>query len=803
MNDQTLFSFSEKTNGHDKGQVNLYSPTLIPKASGFLWNAQMMLQVNCRGFVTAQFMQPEASKYSRGPALEANTFMQPEQGHYAHHPGRFFYVRDEDNGSFFSVPYEPVRQSPDKFCFTVGPSEVCWQIEHAGLAITLTLTLAKDHALEMWSLRLTNISERPRNISIYPYFTIGYMSWMNQSATFNDPLNALIADSITPYQKVEDYFKNQQLKDQTFLLSDQKPDAWCANQANFEGEGGLHNPDALAQPLLDETMASYETPVAAMQFQSSLQDRQSTEHRFLFGPAKDSNEIKNIREQYFSTPQSFTKASNDYQEYIQQGQGCLHIETPDKHFNQFVNHWLPRQMFYHGDVNRLSTDPQTRNLLQDNMGMSYIKPASARQAFITALSQQQCDGSMPDGILLHANATLKYINQVPHTDHCIWLPICLLAYLEETNDIELLNEPLPFADDSNRCTVFEHIERAMEWLLQARDQRGLSLIGQGDWCDPMNMAGYKGSGTSTWLSLATAYALQQWINICHWANNTRKVDYFRQAAEAINSVVNQYCWDGRWYNRGFTDEGIAFGVQSDKEGRIYLNPQSWALLSGAAKNEKAKTLISEVEKQLDTPFGVMMLAPSYTGMRDDIGRITQKYPGTAENGSIYNHAAAFYAYSLYQQQEPEKAFDVLNKMLPTHQDAIQRGQLPVFIPNYYRGAYHQNPNKAGLSSHLFNTGTIAWFYRCLIDGLLGLKGNHGALTIQPQLPKHWHSIKVCRRFAGATFNITMTQTRINSVNVTMDGELMPNARIDHIKAGHHYEVQVFVPKTNDSSNIAA
>jgi hypothetical protein len=163
-------------------------------------------------------------------------------------------------------------------------------------------------------------------------------------------------------------------------------------------------------------------------------------------------------------------------------------------------------VFYHGDVNRLSTDPQTRNYLQDNMGMSFIKPSVMRKAFLHALSQQEASGAMPDGILLAEGAELKYINQVPHTDHCVWLPVALKVYLDETGDYDILNEDVIGAESGVALTVSERVSSAMDWLLQARDKRGLSYIAQGDWCDPMNMVGYKGRGVSGWLTVATAYA---------------------------------------------------------------------------------------------------------------------------------------------------------------------------------------------------------------------------------------------------------------------------------------------------------
>ncbi|MEL7375732.1 MAG: NdvB protein, partial [Bacteroidota bacterium] len=158
----------------------------------------------------------------------------------------------------------------------------------------------------------------------------------------------------------------------------------------------------------------------------------------------------------------------------------------------------------------------------------------------------------------------------------------------------------------------------------------------------------------------------------------------------------------------------------------------------------------------------------------------QKHPGSAENGSVYNHAAAFYIYALYKIGQPDKAFDLLRKMVPGPDlsDYLQRGQLPVYIPNYYRGAFRQFPDRAGRSSQLFNTGTVHWFYRCLIDGLIGLQGCPEGLKIAPQIPSSWKNMKVTRQFRGAEIqmqvlrNHNLTQTRISIDGQALAGNVL-------------------------------
>ncbi|OCL06368.1 glycoside hydrolase family 94 protein [Glonium stellatum] len=778
----------------DGDRYELTTPTAMPNAGGFLWNQKMMIQVNCRGYATAQFMQPEPAKYAHAPNLEAKTFMQPEQNYYAHHPGRFVYIKDEETAQLFSAPYEPVRIRVDRFVFSVGKSDIAWTVEHLGIRVEMTLGLPTHDVTELWTIKVTNLSGRPRKISIYPYFSIGCMSWMNQSAEYRLDLGGVVASSVTPYQKAADYFKNKFLKDKTYFLCETPPNSWETMQQAFEGEGGLHAPSALMEPNLAGGDARYENPAAAVQYRVALEADEQREYRFLFGPALDEAEIIAMRDKYLSKD-GFAQATRDYAWYIEQGRGCLHIETPDKDLDNFVNNWLPRQGYYHGDVNRLTTDPQTRNYLQDNMGMSFIKSEVARKAFLTALAQQEASGAMPDGILLTEGAELKYINQVPHTDHCVWLPVALEVYLAETADYDLLQERIRSVNGDN-YTAFERFCRAMDWLLSERDERGLSYIAQGDWCDPMNMVGHKGKGVSGWLTVATGYALNLWAAVCEQQGKPDVAARYRAGAQEVNAAANTHLWDGDWYARGITDDGVIFGTKKDREGRIWLNPQAWSILGGAANAEQRAKMLVQVDEQLSTPYGVVMFAPPYSGMREDVGRVTQKYPGSGENGAVYNHAGVFYIYSLYTIGESDHAYKLLRQMLPgpSKADYLQRGQLPVYIPNYYRGAYYQYPRTAGRSSQLFNTGSVSWVYRCFIEGLCGLRGDATGLRIQPQLPSAWDGIKVTRLFRGAKFVLDIRRTDVKEVKVVHAGQPLPEAHITGIQKGATYQLTVFVPQ---------
>lgn len=765
----------------------------MPRAGSFLWNPSMLLQVNCRGFAIAQHLQPDASKYSHAPVLEQQTFMQPELPLYAHHPGRFVYVRDEDSGDLFSLPHEPVRRAGESFVFSVGQSDIEWRIRQCGLESRFGVSIPADAVVEIWTLEIANPGDRVRRLNVCTCFTIGYMSWMNQSAQYRADLGGIVATSVTPYQKLEDYARVRNLKDRTFLLHDTRPDAWEASRDAFEGEGGLPDPDALRTGSLGNGDALYETPVGALQYRVTLAPGESARYRFLFGPARDAEAIAELRRRFLA-PAADAACRDACGAFLARGNGCLRIATPEPWLDRFVNHWLDRQVYYHGSTNRFTADPQTRNFLQDAMGMVYIDPAAARASLSTALARQAPDGGMPEGIVLADDAELKYINRIPHTDHCVWLPICLAAYLDETADHSLLEDSIAAGDETR--TVFERVTAAMRWLIRNRDSRNLSLIAQGDWCDPMNMVGSGGRGVSGWLSIATVYALRLWAGICVTVGRDGAALEMEEAAASTEAAVQELLWDGDWFARGISDGGSVFGSHRDDEGSIYLNPQSWAILAGIATPTQRRRMIAAIRDRLDTPCGAMVLAPAYTAMHEHIGRLTQKSPGVAENGSVYNHAATFYLYALLQLGEADLAFEQLTRMIPgpDEDDLLQRGQLPAFVPNYYRGAARQFPRTAGRSSQLFNTGAASWLYRCIVEGVFGLRGTPEGLAVTPRLPAHWHEASAQRRFRGAQFEVRYRRdAKANAITLTVDGQSLPGNVVTGFETGESRVVDVSLP----------
>jgi len=533
-----------------------------------------------------------------------------------------------------------------------------------------------------------------------------------------------------------------------------------------------------------------------MQFSLTLKPGQTAAVRFLFGPARDRAQIRRLRLRYLR-PGGFDRAWRAVETFRKAHEPAVQIETPDRDLNAFVNDWLPKQTLYCGYNQRMSLVPCIRNCLQDAMGLVFNAPERARELFLKAFAEQDADGGLWMSVML-APLPLGRGFAARHRDKNVWSAFALQYYLLETGDFGLLGEKVPFKDKpSRRATVFDHVCLGLDWLLRDRTRRGLNLLGEGDWCDPLNMAGIRMKGESVWLSQALVHALDVWADVAERLMGKRALAArYRREGEKLRRAINRHAWDGAWYAAGFTDDGKPFGVRADHEGKVWLNAQSWALIGGIATGRRADCVRRSVARWVSTPAGPAVIGPAYTSMREDIGRVTIKVPGTNENGAVYCHAASFLAYAHYLTRRPDDAYAALRVLLPGgrgNPNSVQRaGQLPLYIPNMFRG-----PGAgwtAGQSSHYPGTGTAAWFYRLVVGHLLGVRAEPDALRIDPQLPHQWRRARVWRRFRGAEYDISIRRSRdCRATRVWLDGRILTGNAVPVQPAGSRHRVDVLIP----------
>ena len=764
---------NESTSFIDGGRrYQLGDPELLPCADADLWNEKLHLKIDHTGRAQGSYLQPNATPYA---GVE-----------------RAVYVKDREGNDLWSAPFGPMHERLDRFRFVAGTHEISWLAERGGVRVELSVRVPVDDALELWEVCVTNASETVRELSVYPLFATGFLGLLDHRSFYDELLCGLVHDYFPYYVRINDYYSIRKRKNLTYCIADRAPLAWEGSRANFGGFKGLARPSQLDAVRLSCGQAVYEDAISAFQYDLALEAGASETFRFILGPASDREEAASMRAKYLSA-EGFAAVAEAWKKVDAACPPALEIATPEQDFDAFMNYWQPNRALMIGRTLRFNPSPQGRNAIQDAMAAALIDPATARKWFLKVWAHQQEDGFLPHGMPMVEGAEIMPITTIPHKDTNVWGPDALDFYLRETGDWSLLDEAVPFAGSDKAATVFGHVCAGLDWLLRDRTARGLSRIGQGDWNDPLNMAGPEEKGESVWLTEALAYALDIWAGICERHGDAGDAARYRKEAEACRDALRVHAWDGQWYCRAFTDAGRKLGGADSEAGRIFLNAQSWAILSGGADGAQIDAMIDAVNEQLWTPAGPMSLAPAFDGMVEDVGKLTLKTPGTGENGSVYCHAVTFWAYALYRAGRTAEAWRALRVLLPRDEpEALARsGQLPIYIPNFYRGT--GCGASAGRSSRAPNTGTSAWYYRTVIDGVFGLRAGFDGLEVAPNLPDNWSEARAIRRFRGATYTVTYRRdASVKSRRVLVDGEAVTGP-IPLRQAGSTVAIEVILP----------
>lgn len=708
-----------------------------------------------------------------------------------------FYIKNKTNNKLYSLPFRPVEKKYDNYSVDFGIYDITWSACIFNTEFTLRLFLPKDDALMLWTLSAKNNSSRKSEFSIFTYFPFNMGNTLGITSGFEKNCNSLYSYGFPYYVKVDDYYKLKEKKKYAFLACDKKPEYYETSIEHFNKGFTERNPKALQKEHLENGKACGNTSAAGiMQFDISLAKGKSAQLNFINGAASDTGEIAHYHKKYLKNSgikKEYAKTAKEWDTLLKE----IKITTPDSDFNSFVNNWLVKQIYFNGKLNRMSRQACVRNFIQDSMGVVYFYPEIPRNNYLKVMEAEDLSGSMMHGIALYKGVELTGINTIHHRDMPVWWPIALLHYIQETGDTKILNETGAYRDDKNTIeTLYKHVCRGLDYLLKDRSERGLSFIGEGDWNDPLNMAGHKGKGESVWLTQALAYALDVWAQASDILNDNSTAGRYRGSAQKLRDIINQFAWDGKWYLRGTNDNGIPFGSSENKEGKIFINSQSWSIICGAAQEKKCEQqVIESMEKFLFTECGLpVTVSPPFTYMHEDIGKLTLKTPGTSENGSMYSHACMFYAYSLYKIGKNDKAWKVLRNLLTgSDENPIEKsGQLPLYIPNFYTGPFE--PRLVGKSSHNAGTGTVAWYLCAIITELFGLKPELNGFKIEPKLPTAWQNAEIDKKFRGARFLINIRKVKdIEKIRVRLNNKNIPNTFIPLMPKGSFNKVIVEIP----------
>ncbi len=682
-------------------------------------------------------------------------------------PGRYIIVKDTETGKYWSLSWAPtIELKYDNYECRHGQGYTKISTEMNEIKAELTYFVPQDVNAEIWRVKLKNLSNKKRELEIYSFTELMMGNALNDiinqpndkhftDVKFDKEHDTIIATRRywVLNKKVSVAQPNIDWKYRVYFTNTSPVSGFDGSLDKFIGKWRSEsNPESIETGKMKNTEITAGDPIAALQSKIELEGGSEIDFASILAvvPKEETTpfdflnweKIKDIK----TIDNKFENLKNYWNLYLDN----VKVETPDEKVNAMLNVWNQYQCavtfdmarnagYYHGG---LLFGTGMRDQFQDIIGTVITNPKRVRERLLNALRFQFNDGSTLHNFFKMTDSG----ERTNHSDTPLWIPFGLVEYLNETADFSILNEKVSFYDEGEG-TVYDHMVKSLDFAISATTERGMPKIMNGDWNDTLDHIGPKGKGETVWGAFFLAYVLKKTFELLEYKNDSETLKRWKSFYEKIKALTNEYCWDGDWYLRAFRDNGVPVGSHNHKQGKIFLNAQSWSVISGLAPKDRADKALSSCKQYLATPYGMQICHPPFTEVEDNIGLISRCVPGKKENGSVFNHASAWYVLAAILNGDIDTAFDIYSKMLPLNSSSdIDKYEIePYVFAEYITSPDHLTENQA---SHSWLTGSAVWMYRIALDYILGFKTSLKGITISPNIPSYWKSFKAERTFRG-------------------------------------------------------
>jgi cellobiose phosphorylase len=551
-------------------------------------------------------------------------------------------------------------------------------------------------------------------------------------------------------------------------------------------------PKAMTDKFLSGRTGRFTDPIAALQVGVELPPKASKSVVFILGIAEDGKEDTSELIHRYNTVEKSEKALQDAKDFWSCFIDSEKVETPDEAFNFMTNYWLKYQaiscrLWGKSAFYQVSAGYGFRDQLQDSQIFLVSETDLAKKQLLLHATHQFIEGDV-----LHWWFSIR--GGGPRTncsDDLLWLPFILDSYLNETADFAILDEEVPYLNGPAE-PLYMHCKRAIERSFSRFSPRGIPLMGDHDWNDGLSAIGTLLKGESFWVAEFLYMILGNFIPLAEKRNDHAFARRCQVVRHSLKNALNLHGWDGEWFLQATTDEGLLLGSKENDEGKIFLMPNIWAVISGVADEEKAHLAMDSVTKYLLKDYGTLLNYPAFTRPRPDIGYVTRYAPGLRENGGVYTHAAtwAVWAYTLVGQ--PELAFETYQRICPPNRSSdidIYKVE-PYVTPGNVDGPRSEFYGRGGWTWY---TGSAQWLHRVATHWILGIRPQKEGLLVDPSIPSSWTGFGVTRKFRNAIYQINVRNPKhVNKgiQSMTVDGKKVEGNLIPIFDDGEIHQVEV-------------
>jgi cellobiose phosphorylase len=723
--------------------------------------------------------------------------------------GEAFYIRDEETGRYWSPTPLPAR-GPMPYTTRHGFGYSVFEYTEDGISSEMRVYVAIDAPIKFISLKVRNRSGRPRRVSLTGYFDIV----MGTHAADNRPHIVTEVDPKTGAMLARNPYNSEFAERITFMDTSEAQRTVTGNRTEFIGRNGrLQNPACMGRTRLSGQTGAGFDPCMAMQVMVELADGQEREIIFTFGSGRNLEDARTLVTRFRGTGAA-QAAMEAVWGYWNRTLGAVYVQTPDPSVNFLANGWLLYQviacrMWARSGFYQSGGAFGFRDQLQDAMALVHAEPAILREQLLRSAAHQFREGDVQHW--WHPPSGRGVRTRI--SDDYLWLPYAVCRYVDMLGDTGVLDEQIRFIDgrlvqsheesyydlpgrSEESATLYEHCVRAIRNGLRF-GERGLPLMGCGDWNDGMNLVGEQGRGESVWLAFFLYDVLIQFAALAQRRSDTAFAEICTTQAEQLRKNIELHAWDGEWYRRAYFDDGQPLGASTSPECKIDSLPQSWSVLSRAGDpGRSAQAMNSMVEhlvrrhpgliQLFDPPFDTSALNPGY---------IKGYVPGVRENGGQYTHAAVWAVMAAAASGDAQRAWDLFDLINPVrHGDSESAIAVYKVEPYVVAADVYTNPQHIGRGGWTWYTGSAGWMYRLITESLLGLRRDVDRLHIKPVFPDTWDAFDVHYRYRETFFHIHIRKAGgdVGSTRVTCDGVEQPDAilQLRDDRQDHHVTVEV-------------
>jgi cellobiose phosphorylase len=710
--------------------------------------------------------------------------------------GRYLYVRDESGPApvVWNPGWKPTKTALDSYECRHGLGYTRLTGARDGLEVSQLMFVPPGEDLELWQVTVHNRTAAPRSVRLFSFVEFAFYDALGDMTNLQRTLS--IGEVVVEGPAIYHVTELRERRDHLTLFGCTGPvTGFDTSREAFVGvHEGLHEARVPLDGRATGSLARGWNPVGSHEVTLHLGPGEQSTFAFVLAyvqPGEPKYRSPGVVDtaagtallERYAAPGAVEEAFERLRSYWAQRLGVVQGVTPDEHATRMLTTWNQYQCMATFNLSRSASMFETgigrgmgfRDSNQDVLGFVHMIPERARQRILDIAATQLSDGTCYHQYQPLTKQGNAEIGGDFYDDH-LWLVLSTTAYVKETGDVSILAEPCGFADvavpagGSPSTTLLDHLETSIAYTLAKRGPHGLPLIGHADWNDCLNLncfstepnesfqlAGDVAGSTAESVMIAGlfCYASREMAELYDHLGREDAAASMRAAHADMLTAVEENAWDGAWYRRAYDASGRPVGSQVDEEGRIFIESQGWCVLGGAgADNGRARQALASVQEHLATPNGIVLQQPAYTRYHLELGEITSYPPGVKENAGIFCHANTWIHLALCRQGDGDAAFASYLTICPSaKEEQIDTYRLEPYV--YAQTIDGPDSPTFGQAKNSWLTGTAAWAFVVLSQGILGVQPRYDGLRVDPCIPSGWPGFTVTRRFRGSTFRITV------------------------------------------------